>query len=198
MKKLNVFFLLHLDCDTRLKQIILQFVKKAFKQEAEGNLVALEQTFLNALDEKQKENLSNEISRINNNLFFAAISAYGLCEDFFKTFTNEQLKCIIHSILEYQNSPYKRHFNVRNYIHHFILYHGDEIYSLGNLKKFKKDIGYKSLGDFQQFEEIILILCLDTNNVDFFKKLLNNTYQGELLKPQEYRISKDGDISIVS
>ena len=111
---------------------------------------------------------SNKISRsldFTNDLHHKVANSFGGC------FYNEELRCIIHSIVSYKKSNLKNCYDVRGYTHRFIKDQGNNLYFLDNLKSFKRRISRASLLEFEIFENLIIQL-LDENSPDMIFKIV--------------------------
>lgn len=121
--------------------------------------------------DNEKCTLSKLSKKISKSLDFTYYLHIDIASRFNSRFTDEQLRCIIHSILNYQKTSLNRFYDVRRYTHQFIMEQGDDIYSLGDLRGFKASISRTSLIEFEIFENLILELLDENDSVYIFKKL---------------------------
>ena len=115
--------------------------------------------------------LTKMSKRVAKHLSFANRVYLKVVRTFRNKFTDEQLRCIVKAIISYQMGVWNDHYDIRQYLHHFIRYRGEDIYLLGNLQSYKSKISRISLFEFEILMDYIVLLLEDNEPACIFKLL---------------------------
>ena len=105
--------------------------------------------------------LTKMSKRVSKHLSFANRVYLEVVRTFRNKFTDEQLRCIVQAIIAYQTDEWKAHCNVRQYLHDFIRYNGEDFSLLGNLQSYKSRISRTSIFEFEILMGYIVLLMED-------------------------------------